>query len=133
MDLLADKTDMNIFCKNNTSMMLGPNVPGTWIKDVYENIHQSVLSGTSTSLNETEHIDFCRNQMMWKSSVKTKQEAAFIFKIMNQNGIRFVFINNTLIKDEKWDWIDLDNRSLEIDLQLSTTLNLSSSGKKCND
>ena len=131
MDLLADKNNMQIFCTNATNMMLGYNVPGTWIQDVSGNILQ--FSETWKSVGKPDPVDFCQNQMMRKSSVKTKEEAEFIFKIMSQNGIYFLFINNTLIKDESWNWIDLDHRSRDINVNFSNMLNLSSSGKKRND
>ena len=129
MDLLADKNEMHFFCKNETSMMLGNNVTGTLIQD--GNIFQ--FSETSTPVEKPDPIHFCQTQMMLESSVKTKEEAEFIFKIMIQKGLRFLFINNTLIKDKFWNWIDLDNRSREINVKFSNMLNLSSSGKKRND
>lgn len=129
MDLLADKNEMHFFCKNATSMMLGNNVTGTLIQD--GNIFQILFSETSMSVEKPIH--FCQTQMMLESSVKTKEEAEFIFKIMIQKGLRFLFINNTLIKDKSWNWIDLDNRSREINVKFSNMLNLSSSGKKRND
>ena len=128
MDLLADKNEMHFFCRNATSMMLGNNVTGTLIQN--GNIFQLLWK---KPVEKPDPIHFCQTQMMLESSVKTKEEAEFIFEIMIQKGLRFLFINNTLIKDKSWNWIDLDNRSREINVKFSNMLNLSSSGKKRND
>lgn len=134
MDLLADKNDMHLFCRNATSMMLWHGVTGTWINDpVNGNVFQSSSSEIAESVRKPDPLEFCQNQLMRKSSVKSKFEAEFIFKIMIQNGIRYLFINNTLIKDENWNWIDMDQRSRDFDVDLSNMLNLSSSGKEKKD
>ena len=134
MDLLADKNDMHFFCRNATSMMLWHDVTGTWINDpVNGNVVQISSSEIAFAVGKPDPVEFCGNQMMRKSSVKSKFEAEFIFKIMIQNDFLYLFINNTLIKDENWTWVDMDHRSRDFSVDFGNTLNLSSSGKKRND
>ncbi len=84
------------------------------------------------STKEPFSEETCLNQMMWRSSVKTKKESEFVFQNMVQKGLRFQFINHTLIKDENWTWIDIDGRPLQVglDVELINSLNVSSTGKE---